>query len=39
LQAIYIIDSDTPDSALDLACRIPAAHTGGVLEVWPLGQR
>jgi hypothetical protein len=36
LRAIYLVDSDNPDSVLDLASRIPAARAGGVVEVWPM---
>src|SRR5262245_45419113 len=34
LHAIYIVDSDTPDFVFDLAGRIPAVQTGGIVEVW-----
>lgn len=36
LRAIYIVESDVHDSVLELAARIPAARTGGGVEVWPL---
>jgi hypothetical protein len=38
-RAIYLIESDDHDAVLDLAARIPAARTGGAVEVWPLTER
>jgi hypothetical protein len=36
VRAFYLLESDEHDSVVDLAARIPAAHTGGAVEVWPL---
>lgn len=38
-RALYLIESDNHDSVLELASRIPAARTGGAVEVWPLMER
>jgi hypothetical protein len=38
-RALYLIESDDHDSVLELAARIPAAQTGGAVEVWPLAAR
>jgi hypothetical protein len=34
--AIYLLENDDRDAVLELAARIPAARTGGAVEVWPL---
>lgn len=39
LRALYLIENDDEDSALAFAARIPAARTGGAVEVWPLTER
>jgi hypothetical protein len=39
LRAFYLLESDDHDSVLELAARIPAARTGGAVEVWPLTER
>jgi hypothetical protein len=39
LRAFYLLESDDHDSVLELAARIPAARTGGAVEVWPLLER
>lgn len=36
LRAFYLLESDDHDSVLELAAGIPAARTGGAVEVWPL---
>jgi hypothetical protein len=38
-RAIYLVESDDHDAVLELAARIPAARTGGAVEVWPLMER
>jgi hypothetical protein len=38
-RALYLLESDDSDSVLELAARIPAARTGGAVEVWPLTER
>ncbi len=38
-RAFYLLESDDHDSVLELAARIPAARTGGAVEVWPLTER
>ena len=38
-RAFYLLESDDLDSVLELAARIPAARTGGAVEVWPLTER
>jgi hypothetical protein len=38
-RALYLVESDDPDSVLEFAARIPAARTGGAVEVWPLTER
>jgi hypothetical protein len=39
LRAFYLLESDDHDSVLKVAARIPAACTGGAVEVWPLTER
>lgn len=39
LRALYLLESDDDGAALELAARIPAARTGGAVEVWPLIER
>ena len=39
LRALYLLESDDHDSVLEVAARIPAARTGGAVEVWPLTER
>jgi hypothetical protein len=39
LRALYLIESDDHDFALELAARTPAARAGGAVEVWPLTER
>jgi hypothetical protein len=39
LRALYLIENDDHDSVLDFASRIPAARTGGAVEVWSLTER
>ena len=39
LRAFYLLESDNHDSVLELAARIPAARTGGAVEVLPLTER
>jgi hypothetical protein len=36
LRALYVIESDEEDAALDFASRLPAVQLGGTVEVWPL---
>jgi hypothetical protein len=36
LGGYYVIDADDLDAAIEFAGRIPAARTGGAVEVWPL---
>jgi hypothetical protein len=38
-RALYLLESDDHDSVLELAARIPAARTGGAVEVWQLRER
>jgi hypothetical protein len=38
-RALYLLESEDADAVLELAARIPAARTGGVVEVWPLTER
>jgi hypothetical protein len=38
-RAFYLLESDEHDSVLELAARIPAARTGGAVEIWPLTER
>ena len=39
LGGYYLVDADDRDAALELAARIPAARTGGAVEVRPLVDR
>jgi hypothetical protein len=39
LRALYLLESGDHDSALELAAQIPAARTGGAVDVWPLTER
>jgi hypothetical protein len=39
LGGFFLIDADDLDGALDVASRIPAARTGGAVEVRPLVER
>jgi hypothetical protein len=36
LGGYYIVEADDLDAAIEIAGRIPAARTGGAVEVWPL---
>jgi hypothetical protein len=38
-RAVDLVESNDNDSVLELAARIPAARTGGAVEVWPLTER
>ena len=38
-RALYLIESHDHDAVLELAARMPAARTGGAVEVWPLTER
>jgi len=38
-RAFYLLENDDPDAVFELAARIPAARTGGAVEVWPLTER
>jgi hypothetical protein len=38
-RALYLIESEATDAAVELAARIPAARMGGAVEVWPLTER
>ncbi|CAN5195994.1 hypothetical protein BH18ACT14_BH18ACT14_12190 [soil metagenome] len=38
-RAFYLLEGDDHDAVLELAARIPAARTGGAVEVWPLTER
>jgi hypothetical protein len=38
-RAFYLLESDEYDSVLELAAQIPAARTGGAVEIWPLTER
>jgi hypothetical protein len=35
LGGYYIVEADDLDAAIEFAARIPAARTGGAVEVWP----
>ena len=37
-RALYLIESDDYDHVLEIAARIPAARSGGAIEVWPLAE-
>jgi hypothetical protein len=39
LRAFYLLESDDPDSVLEVAARVPATRAGGAVEVWPLTER
>ena len=39
LGGYYLIDADDLDSALEIAARIPAARSGGAVEVRPIVER
>jgi hypothetical protein len=39
LRALYLIENDDHDAVLEFASRIPAAHTGGAVEVRPLTEQ
>src|SRR5947207_15625298 len=39
LGGYYLLEADDLDAAVELAARIPAARTGGALEVRPLVER
>jgi hypothetical protein len=39
LGGFFLIEADDIDAALDVASRIPAARTGGAVEVRPLVER
>ncbi len=39
LRAFYLLESDDRDPVLEVAARIPAARTGGAVEVRPLTER
>lgn len=39
LGGFYLIDADNLDAAIELASRIPAARSGGAVEVRPVMQR
>ena len=36
LRALYVIESDQQDAALEFASQHPAVRLGGTAEVWPL---
>ena len=36
LAGFYLLDTDDPDRALELAARIPAARLGGAVSIHPL---
>lgn len=36
LRALFLLESDDREAALDIACRLPAVRMGGSVEVWPL---
>jgi hypothetical protein len=36
LAGFYLVDTDDPKHALEIAARIPAARLGGVIQVQPL---
>jgi hypothetical protein len=36
LRALYLLEADSPDAALDFASRLPALRLGGHVEIWPL---
>jgi len=36
LRALYVLESDEQDAALEFAGRHPAVRLGGTAEVWPL---
>lgn len=36
LRALYLLDTDDPDAAFELASRLPAIRLGGTAEIWPL---
>jgi hypothetical protein len=36
LRALYLLEADDPDAALDFASRLPALLIGGHVEIWPL---
>lgn len=36
LRALFLLESDDPETVLDLAERLPAIRMGGSVEVWPL---
>ena len=36
LAGFYLLDTDDPEQAIDIAARIPAARLGGAVEIRPL---
>lgn len=38
-RALYLLESEADDVAVELAARIPSARMGGAVEVWPLTDR
>jgi hypothetical protein len=39
LGGYLLVEADDLDATLEIAARIPAARTGGAIEVWPLVER
>ena len=35
----YVVEADDLDAAVELAARIPAARTGGAIEIRPIVER
>jgi hypothetical protein len=38
VRAIYLVESDSRETVLELAAGIPAARKGGAVEIWPLSE-
>ena len=36
LCALFLIESEQEDTALEIACQLPAVRVGATVEVWPL---